>query len=404
MIMALVSKSRSRIIRLLVLWLILVVLAHGVAAFSSTLRPEAPCELRIRAWPPSGPLGPWFERAWFAPFERWDTRYFMKIADSGYAADDGTAQFHPLFPVTAYLLTPLKLPVLVSLSLVAFLSGIAFLVVLYLWARLDAEPDLAWAGVFLFMTSPFAFVLHLPYSEPLFLLMTGLCFVFLRKQQWVWAGLAGALATLTRQQGLLLVVPLGIALGRHFNWKLREIVGCWPAWVALALIPLPYTVWIAYRALALRDLTPEFTNPVRFIYSVLISPSAVKVVPQQTFIWPWQAFAFALRKTIKAPDIDMIINFGTSALFLLFTGIAWRRMKLESKVFTVMVILLSFSYSTGPEHPYMGLPRHLLLAVPVFAALGRSVTSMGWQLILIVSGVIGQMFLVMAFVLDIWVP
>jgi hypothetical protein len=121
-------------------------------------------------------------------------------------------------------------------------------------------------------------------------------------------------------------------------------------------------------------------------------------------MWPWKAFAYAIERTVQAPDIDMIINLGLSAIFLLYTVFAWPYMTFGSKTFTVIIVLLSFSYSTGPIHPYQGLPRHLLLAVPVFVGLGKRVTAAWVRMALMASGILGQMFVVMAFVLHIWVP
>jgi Gpi18-like mannosyltransferase len=302
------------------------------------------------------------------------------------------------------LLAALGLPALIALSLVAFLSSLLLIVALYAWARVDCGPDGAWHTVFLFITSPFAFVLVLPYSEPLFLLMTGLFFIFLRKRQWIRAGLAGAMATLTRQQGLFFAVPLVISLAGDAEWKLRRIVDNWHDWISVAFIPLAYTGWIAYRAFALKDLQPDFSSLREFVYSVLISPNAVRVVPVQTFTWPWRAMALAVRKVLNAPDGDIWLNLIFAGLFLILTRMAWQKLQLASKVYTVLIVLLSFSYSTGPVHPYMGLVRHLLLALPVFIGLGKSVTSTPKRMILIASGVVGQMVLVMAFVLHIWVP
>jgi hypothetical protein len=398
------TEDRKSVIRLLMLWLGLFVLAHGVAAFSSTLYAETQREQRIPLWPPSKPLTAWFERVWFAPFQRWDVNYYMRIAGQGYSAEDGTAQFHPLFPLAAHFFTALGVPTLLSLSVVAFIASAVLIGVLYVWARLDVGPTTAWNDILLFITSPFAFVIVIPYSEPLFLVMTGLCFILIRKRQWLWASFVGALATLTRQQGLLLIAPLIVGLIQDYDAHVRKILKSWGAWMSLVLIPLAYVGWVAYRAIALQDLVPDFTTPVDFIYSVLISPSAAKVVPQQTFMLPWNAFVLAVKKTLVSPDLDILINLGLAMFFLLFTGISWRKMTLESKAFTVVILLLSFSYSTGPAHPYMGLPRHLVLALPVFVALGRSVTALKWRLLLTAIGIMLQMFLVMAFVLRIWIP
>ena len=220
----------------------------------------------------------------------------------------------------------------------------------------------------------------------------------------MWAGLSGAMATLTRQQGLFLAVPLMIALAVDAEWEVRHIRDHWLDWISILFIPLAYAGWIAYRAFALGDLQPDFGSVQEFVYSVLISPSAVKVVPVQTFTWPWKAMAVAIRKVLTAPDGDIWLNLIYAGLFLVFTRMAWRKLRLESRVYTALIILLSFSYSTGPIHPYMGLVRHLLLALPVFVGLGKAVASKPRRMILIGSGVVGQMVLVMAFVLHIWVP
>src|SRR5262245_52725766 len=43
---------------------------------------------------PNGPLYPLIE-----PWQRWDTGWYLKVASQGYAADDGSIIFAPLYPV-----------------------------------------------------------------------------------------------------------------------------------------------------------------------------------------------------------------------------------------------------------------------------------------------------------------
>ena len=65
---------------------------------------------------------------------------------------------------------------------------------------------------------------------------------------------------------------------------------------------------------------------------------------------------------------DHRLTFGTG--FLLILALAWRYMRPSYRIYALAITLLAFSYHTGPLYPYMGLPRHLLLAFPVFIGLG----------------------------------
>ena len=69
-----------------------------------------------------------------------------------------------------------------------------------------------------------------------------------------------------------------------------------------------------------------------------------------------------------------------------------------------MIMVASFSYHTGPFYPYMGLPRHLLLAFPVFIGMG-AVVRKGWQRLLIwVVEMLGFLFLATLYVIEGWAP
>ena len=49
--------------------------------------------------PEAGTSGNFFQRYVIQPWNQWDVEYFLRIAAQGYRADDGTAQFHPLYPL-----------------------------------------------------------------------------------------------------------------------------------------------------------------------------------------------------------------------------------------------------------------------------------------------------------------
>ena len=49
-------------------------------------------------------------------------------------------------------------------------------------------------------------------------------------------------------------------------------------------------------------------------------------------------------------------------------------MTISYRIYSLTMTWLAFSYYTGPYYPYMGLPRHLLLAFPVFIGLAQGAT------------------------------
>jgi hypothetical protein len=399
---------------LLGVWLLLRTLTWLAAVLVAPLRPITAREQAIPAWPPSEPLGAWLERVLLAPWERRDAILYVTIVDRGYRADDGTAQFHPLL---AWLATPvawLAGSPLLGLVLVSSAASLALAFVFERLARLDLEPEQARAATLLLLFSPPVFVLFAPYTEGLFLLCAALCLLWARQGRWWLAGLAGALATLTRQQGLFLLLPLAWELLEWTRAEARRIPVTLQSktqhpkskilpWLSLSLIPAGLLVWLVYRGLALGDLRADLSNPQALIYSLLISPSSSLVVPEQAFLLPPHALWLALEKLVRAPEYSLVIDLALAAVFLVMAALAWPRMRTSYRIYTAAIVLVSFAYYTGPFYPYMGLPRHLLLALPVFIGLGPLLTRR-LRPIIVSFGLVGTLFLVVQYVVHGWVP
>jgi hypothetical protein len=328
----------------------------------------------------------------------------MTIIQRGYRADDGTAQFHPLLSWLATPIAWLGASPLIALMLVSGLAGLGLFVAFERLARCDLGPNDARMALLLLVTTPVAFILFAPYTEGLCLLWSVLCLLWARQGKWWPAGLAGALAVLTRQQGIFLMLPLAWELweASERNWR-RALAG-WRAWLSLGCLPAGLLVWLAYRAIALGDLKADLSDPQALIYSVLISPSSMKVVPVQAFLWPWQALGLALTIVARAPVLSLTIDLVLGAGFLLLLALAWPRMRISYRIYAVTIMLVSFAYYTGPIYPYMGLPRHLLLAFPVFIGLAPLCRRPLARLVIFITGVLGGLFLLMMFVIQSWIP
>jgi len=307
-----------------------------------------------------------------AVWERWDTQYYMRIASAGYSAGDGTTTFHPLFPGLARPFSWLGGPPAIGLLLVSSCATLALYLVFERLALLDHNSFKARTATFLFAFWPVSYVLYLPYSESLWLLFAVLCFLFARQNRWWLAGLTGALATLTRQQGLFLLAPLAWELFATQGYDFKRTLTRWRSWFAFSLIPAAYLGWILYRTRVLEDVRPDFSSLSTLISSTLVSPASRLVVKDHAFMWPWKAAYLAIQRAMSLSFVNPWMDLTLGALFLLLIALAWRDLRTSYRIYVVVIALVSLSFHTGmvpTGGAYLSLPRHLLLAFPVFIGL-----------------------------------
>lgn len=396
--------GRSSLWQLVAIWAFLRLLTSFWLAVISPLRPLTVLEESVALWPPGASFALWLERVFLAPWHRWDTTYYLSIVLHGYRAGDGTTQFHPLFPWLAKPFLALTGDPLLGLWLVSSLAALGMIIAFSRLAALDLPPAGVQTSLLIFLFFPPAFVLFAPYTESLFLLWSILCIYWARRRSWWLAGCAGALATLTRQQGLFLLVPLLWELWEAAERNPHRLLKGWRAGLPLSLIPAGLSGWILFRAFALSDVRPDFGSFQGLIYSVVISPDSSKVVPRQAFLWPWESLRLALVQIWQSFEYGPMIDLVLAGLFVGFLVVAWPVMRPAYRLYSLAIMVASFSYHTGPFYPYMGLPRHLLLAFPVFIGLG-AVLRKGWQWLLIWTvELLGFLFLAMLYVIEGWAP
>jgi hypothetical protein len=188
-----------------------------------------------------------------------------------------------------------------------------------------------------------------------------------RQGRLVLAGLAGCLAVLTRQQGLFLVLPIAWEVWESADRNWSKALRKWSGWLAIVLVPLGYLAWIFFRAFAIKDLRPDLSSAQKFIYSVMISPTTFTILDQQQFLPPWTAIWKTLQLLSEGrvhwgAYVDTMLGLVFISMFVL----AWRSMRTSYRIYSLVIILVSLSFYTGTINPYISLPRHLLLAFPVF--------------------------------------
>jgi Gpi18-like mannosyltransferase len=338
------------------------------------------------------------------PWYRYDTFFYVRIVSAGYQSGDITSGFHPLYPWLSTIAAFVLRDPLAGLMFVSSVASFLVTVILYKLARLDLDHDKAWTATALLLCWPAALAMFVPYTEALYMLLAVSCFFAARKRQFLLAGLIGGLAALTRQHGILLVLPLLWELWDASGRRLKPLVTNWRAWVPSALVPAGYAVWILYRAIAINDVKPDFSSPQRFIYSVMVSPTAYQIFSDQQFLWPWQSIWKALVMYWRGGlHFSAYGDAFLGMVFIIMFVFSWRYVRGSYRIYSLAVVLIALSLHTGVSlNPYISLPRHLLPAFPVFIGL---VQAYQFKRVPFILGVllVCQMLFLCCFVWQTWV-
>lgn len=140
----------------------------------------------------------------FGPVEemwtRWDAVHYTTIVEQGYTADQSTQAwlnivFFPLYPALCRLLGG-NFWAMLAVSW-GCLAGAAVVI-----DRLCPPRAGFWALLWLCLF-PVTVFLGAPYTESLFLLTTAMALEMVRRKKWLFAGIWGMLAALTRNVGVL---------------------------------------------------------------------------------------------------------------------------------------------------------------------------------------------------------
>ena len=149
---------------------------------------------------------------------RWDSDWYLRIAESGYDWPSSTPAFFPLYPllvgVLGRLLGGLFLLAGLVVSLVAAAAAFALL---YRLVAARLGPDDARRSVLYLAVFPTSLFLGAVYGESLFLALAVATFLLAERGRIGWASVTAGLALLTRAQGIALLPALAI-----FVWSSRE--------------------------------------------------------------------------------------------------------------------------------------------------------------------------------------
>lgn len=174
----------------------------------------------------------------------WDGTYYLGIAEEGYHADPSYGPdyaFYPGYPLLVRAASVLTLgDGSVAAVLVGNLAYLLALVVLYALSVRHLRPERAILSLWFLSLAPGAIAFALSYSDSLFLLLAVSAFLATETRHAWLAGIALALATLTRAPGILLGLPLLMLIVERDGLRPSR------AWLPLLLAPLVLLGFVAY--------------------------------------------------------------------------------------------------------------------------------------------------------------
>jgi len=143
-----------------------------------------------------------------------DGEHYLSIAKDGYQTYKGQSQyaFFPLLPSMINLLARLGLDLYLSARLITLGASLLSVIALAKWANLYTKKSLE--SVWTYLLSSGGVFLFAVYTEPVFVALAALTFLFVEQKNWGRAILTTALATATRINGVFLVLFLFASLYR----------------------------------------------------------------------------------------------------------------------------------------------------------------------------------------------
>jgi hypothetical protein len=305
-----------------------------------------------------------------APLARWDSVWYLRVADSGYGDSAPRAAFFPLYPLLVRAVaTPLggsKGALLIAAYLVSLAAFLGALVLLFRLTELELGRRLARPVLLLLALFPAALYFGAPYSESLFLLLAVGAFYAARTRHWAWAGACAGLASGTRSAGLLLLIPLALIW-----WSTRPRRGRDAAWLLLAPLGIAaYAAWLglvegdALRFLDVQDAwSRELAVPLAGAWDGLVA--AVDGARQlasgsRTPVY----FELAAGDPFRIAAINLML-FATLVFAVVACVGVFRRLPPAYGAWVAASLVLPLSFPVTPQ-PLMSLPRFVAVLFPVF--------------------------------------
>ena len=306
--------------------------------------------------------------SWIWGFGNFDGVHYLKIAQSGYAADLSQA-FFPLYPLLIRffnffpkdnLLDPVLFNDPSYFSTAMVLSIIFFIGALYFTYKLFSEnynKKIAQISILLLLSFPTAFYFGAVYSESLLLLLTVLTFWFTKKDKFLLAGLFAALASATKIQGAILFIFLAVELWKKYRNNLSEQRKHFTKdLLGILIAPLGLIFYMVY----LKNTTGDFFYFLSSQPSFGAGRSSLPLIFLPQVIYRYLKI-FLTVKVASLAFFNAFLEFSMTMGTVVVLIMAFKKMKFSYWIFSILVVILPTLTGT-----FSSMPRYVLMAFMLF--------------------------------------
>jgi len=279
---------------------------------------------------------------------QWDSAFYLDIAKNGYSfKSSGALSNIVFFPLYPFLIKAVSLLTLGHTILAGWIVSTIFLflalLVLYKLIR-EFHPEIdPLCPIFFLLIFPTAFFLNSIYTESLFLFLSITTFYFCFKKEFIFAGIFGLLAALTRITGIILFIPLvweylnAYGFAKLLNKKI----------ISIFLIPIGTLAFFLYHKIRFGDFFLFFRVESRWGRSFRFNP---------------EHFQFLTR--------PQIVNFGLDLIFVLFALIVcyfiFKKLRVSYGLYTATTLAVALSTGT-----FMSIGRYILVLFPIYILMAK---------------------------------
>ncbi len=319
-------------------------------------------------------------------WNRWDAPHYLSIAQNGYQAvgkDRFLIVFFPLYPLAIRLVS---LFVANGILAAFIVSGVASLAVAFLLRRLallDGTAAFADRAVWFLLIFPTSYFLHIGYTESLFIALILGAFLAARHERWALVGCLGALACLTRVNGLLLLPAFAVEVALLYRVH-RQFRREW-LWIGLPVVGV-----LAYLLLN----RVVYGDPLQFL-------QYQREHWYKSFDWPWNGIGGSVRSIGWRTPADAQLVGGQETLFIAlgFGGAIATALLLRPSyavwMFGNWLLFTSTAF-------VLSVPRYTLTLFPLYLLFARLAAGRIWFLILTVWSLLCMALFVTLFVQGRW--
>ncbi|MBW4520418.1 MAG: hypothetical protein KME16_12055 [Scytolyngbya sp. HA4215-MV1] len=282
-----------------------------------------------------------------------DTFWYIDIAKNGYSSHtnllgQGNYAFFPLYPMLIkFLGAATGNKYYLAGLLISNFSLIFACIFLYKLVNQTSNQRIALNTIKYLFLSPTAFILSGVFTESLYLFLTVVIFYFTYKRNWILVGVVGFFVALTRNLGVLLIIPLLFEYLKEIHFDVKKIR---LDIIFLFLIPLGLILYSFYNY----HLTGDF-----------LAFKTVQTAWGRSFSNPFHVVVHGLYKAFYQSNIRNYLDASIALISLAILCIFYKKIGFSYWLFGMYSILIPLS--TELE----SMPRYILPIFPIYIILAK---------------------------------